>query len=146
MRAAAPKEATVEPIVSMLQETGQHVVKQQNELIVRTRDAGAAFVDETRDAGREFLRFVGVEAKRWKRYVRLRAVAIGSGARNALAPSGIERRVLVGIDDTLRALDARVRSRLASLEKGSKKPARRRAPARKKALAGKSHASPALAA
>jgi hypothetical protein len=130
----------------MLQVTGQHVVKQQSALVVRTRDAGVAFVEETRDAGLEFVHFVGVEAKRWKRYVRLRAETIGAEAREVLAPSGLEKRVLTGLGGTLRALDARVRVRLASLDKKARKPARRRVPARKKSLAAKSNGSPALAA
>jgi hypothetical protein len=131
----------------MLQVTGQHVAKQQNTLVVRTRDAGVAFVEETRDAGIDFIRFVGTEAKRWKRYVRQRATTLGTDARDALAPNGLERKILVGIGGTLRALDARVRVRLASLDKKSRKaPARRRPVARKKALAAKTTASPALAA
>lgn len=142
--ARSRRRQAVEPIVSMIQETGQHVVKQQTALVARTRDAGAAFVEEAREAGRELARFVGVEAKRWKRYVRLRAASLESDVRIVFAPSGIERKVLVGIDDTLRALDARVRSRIAALDKPAKK-ARRRTPSRKKTNAGK-QSSPALAA
>lgn len=131
----------MEPIVSMLQETGQHVAKQQTAFVVRTRDAGAAFVDETRDAGRDFVHFVQTEAKRWKRYVRARVTSIESEARKAreaLTPTHLEKRVLSSVDDTLKALDARVRLRLAALERQTaKKPARRRAPARKKPAAGR---------
>ena len=139
----------MEPIVTMIQETGQHVSKQSTAIVLRTRDAGAAFVEETREAGRELVHFVQSEAKRWKRYVRLRVGTLEKGARAALTPVGLEKRVLVTVDDTLRALDARVRGRLSALEKRSRKPARRTArptATRKKAAAGKANGVSAHAA
>lgn len=80
------EEARVEPIVTMIQETGQHVSKQSTALVARTRDASAMFVEETREAGRELVHFVQTEAKRWKRYVRLRVVALEKDARATLTP------------------------------------------------------------
>ena len=60
----------MEPIVSMFQTTRQHVVQQKSAFVGRTREASLAFASETRDAGRDLIRFVRLEAKRWGRYVR----------------------------------------------------------------------------
>jgi hypothetical protein len=111
----------MEPIVSMIQETGHHVAN-----------------------------LVQVEAKRWKRYVLARVDVLEKEARDVLTPTGLERRVLVGVDGTLRAIDARVRVRLAALEKKATKrlPASRRGRSvtTRKASAGKSNGSQALSA
>src|SRR5205807_356470 len=123
------KENAVEPIVSMIQETGQHVAKQRNALVLRTRDAGAAFVGETRDAGRDFVRFVQTETKRWRRYVKARADQIGTGVREVITPRALEKKVLTKVGVTLHAIETKVRGRIASLEgKRASKPGSARKP------------------
>jgi hypothetical protein len=112
----------MEPIVSMIQGTGQ-----------------------------EFARFVQVEAKRWTRYAKLRVGTLEKSARQlSLSPVGLERRVLVGVDGTLRAIDARVRIRLAALDKKATKKLGagrgRSAAARRKSSAAKPNGSQSLGA
>lgn len=115
----------MEPIVSMFQTTRQHVVQQKSAFVGRTREASLAFASETRDAGRDLIRFVRLEAKRWGRYVRVRTGKVGEGARELLAPRAVERELLSRVDGTLRALDGRVTLRLAALEERPAKPAAR---------------------
>src|SRR5258708_2557187 len=101
------KEASVEPIVSMLQETGQHVAQQRTALVSRARDTG-----------RELVRFVQSEARRWKRYARARSERLTNGVlevRDSLAPKAIERQLLEGVDEALVAIETRVRGRLKRL-------------------------------
>jgi hypothetical protein len=107
----------VETVASKLQETGQQLAKQGEVFITRTRDAGEAFLTETRDAGLELISFVQLEAKRWRRFVTLRAARLQAGARETLSIPGAERQLLVRVDGTLRTIDQRVRTRLTALEK-----------------------------
>lgn len=106
----------MEPIVSMLQSTRQHAVQQKSAFVGRTREAGLAFAAETRDAGRDVVRFVRHEARRWGRYVRVRAGKVALGGRDLLAPRAVERELLARVDGTLRALDGRVVGRLQELQ------------------------------
>ena len=127
----------MEPIVAMLQTTRQHVAQQKSAFVGRTREASLAFASETRDAGRDLVRFVRLEAKRWGRYVRARTDRVALGARELLAPRAVERELLARVDGTLRALDGRVVVRLEELDLRVVKPAARakrgvRAPTRKR--------------
>lgn len=117
----------METVAARLQESGQHFVKQGDAFVVRTRDAGIAFIGETRDAGVQLIGAVRSEAKRWRRYATQRATALQSGVRSGLSIPAVERALLTQVDATLRAIDARVRSRLASLDH---KPAKKQ-PAKK---------------
>ena len=116
----------MESLVSKLQETGQHAAKKTDVLFGRTRNAGAAFVDEVIGAGRDLATFVRVEGKGWKRFLTARAASIQSEARGLFTVPAIEREVLTRVDGTLRAIDAKVRSRLLELQKRDEKPAPRR--------------------
>ena len=122
----------MEPFVSMLQSTRQHVVHQKTAFTGRTREASLAFATETRDAGRDLVRFVRLEAKRWGRYVRARTSRVAHGARELLAPRAVEREVLARVDGTLRALDGRVVVRLQALEPQAKPAPRAKRPAARK--------------
>jgi hypothetical protein len=116
----------VETVAARLQETGQQIVKQGDAFVVRTREAGATFIGETRNAGLQLIGAVRAEAKRWRRFATQRTVALQDGVRSGLSLPAVERAVLTQVDATLRALDARVRSRLASLEhKPAKKAAKK---------------------
>jgi hypothetical protein len=106
----------VETVASKLQETGQHISKQRDAFITRTRDASTAFFGETRDAGLQLIGAVRTEAKRWRRYATQRAAKVQSGVRAALSLPAVERALLTQVDETLRALDTRVRNRLSQLE------------------------------
>ncbi len=126
----------METVASKLQETGQQLVKQGDTFISRTRDAGEAFLTETRDAGRDFVGFLQLEAKRWRRFVTLRATKIQAEARETLSIPGAERQLLSRVDGTLKTIDSKVRTRLTALEKGKGRTAPRR-------LAnGKAHSAP----
>jgi hypothetical protein len=118
----------VETVATRLQETGQQIVKQSDAFVVRTRDAGFAFLGETRNAGLQLVGAVRTEAKRWRKFATQRAVSLQSGFRTGLSLPAVERAVLLQVDGTLRAIDSRVRARLAQLErKPAKKPAKKAA-------------------
>jgi hypothetical protein len=119
----------VETVASRLQETAQHIVKQGDAFVARTRDASVAFLGETRDAGGVLAGVVRTEARRWRRLATQRATLVQgrlqNGFRTALSLPAVERAVLTQVDGTLRALDARVRARLAKLQlEGKKAPAK----------------------
>jgi hypothetical protein len=107
----------VETVATRLQETGHQIVKQGDAFVARTRDAGVTFLDETRAASSQLLGVVRSEAKRWRRFATQRATALQSGFRNGLSLPAVERAVLAQVDGTLQAIDARVRARLAQLER-----------------------------
>ncbi len=116
----------METVASKLQETGQHIVKQHHAFVTRTRDAGAAFLDETRQAGEQLIGAVRTEAKRWRRFATQRAAKVQGDVRSALSIPAMERTVLLQVDGTLRALETRVRARLARLERAPAPKAARR--------------------
>jgi hypothetical protein len=107
----------VETVTARLQETGHQIVKQGDAFVARTRDAGVTFLDETRQASSQLVAAVRSEAKRWRRFTTQRATAVQSGLRNGLSLPAVERAVLSQVDGTLQALEARVRARLAKLER-----------------------------
>jgi hypothetical protein len=109
----------METVVSKLQETGQQFAKQRDVFVTRTRAASIAFFGETRDAGLQLVGAVQVEAKRWRRFATQRAAKAQSDVRSALSVPALERIVLTRVDDVLRAIDGRVRARIAELEQGS---------------------------
>jgi hypothetical protein len=106
----------VETVATRLQETGHQIVKQGDAFVVRTRNAGVTFLDETREAGSQLVA-VKAEAKRWRRFATQRATAVQSGLRNGVSLPAVERAVLAQVDGTLQAIDARIRARLAQLER-----------------------------
>lgn len=116
----------MESVVSKIQETGQHAAKKTDALFGRTRDAGAAFVDEVAGAGRDLVAFVRSEGKGWKRFLSTRTTQLQSEVRDLLTVPAIEREVLTRVDGTLRAIDAKIRARLVELDKHEQKPAARR--------------------
>ena len=86
-------------------------------MLSRTREAGMAFFGEVRDAGRELATLVRVEAKGWRRFLTQRSVRLKVEAKSVLTPKTFERQLLTRVDGTLRSLDAKVRERIAVLEK-----------------------------
>jgi hypothetical protein len=122
----------VDTVANRLQETGQHFAKQGDAFVTRTRDAGAAFFGEARDAGRHLIGAVEAEAKRWRRYAAMRGTQLRTEAKTVLSVASAEKALLSQVDRTLRAIDARVRARLAQLER---KPAAGKS---RKAASGKS--------
>ncbi len=129
----------MEPIANMLQQTGQHAARQRNVLVGRTRNATRTFAAETRGASKDFFSFIRSEAKRWQKWAQKRVDHTADAVFGSLAPKAIERQLLTRVDHTLRAIDARVRNRLSSLDK-SRAPKARRAKAPRKAR--KAHARP----
>lgn len=134
----------METVTTKLKETRRHVTTQGELMLTKATDAGWSFLEETRGAGQDFLAFVGTEAKRWRRFVSQRTTELQSDVRNVLSLPAIERRVLVRVDGTLRAVDKRVRDRLAKITK--KKAAPKRSRARKAAPRRAKASTPALAA
>jgi hypothetical protein len=119
----------MDTVANRLQETGQQLARQGTAFVSRTREAGQALVVETRDAGRQLVGAVQIEAKRWRRYAVQRTAQLRGEARTAFSLPAVERSVLTQVDQTLRVVSSRVRSRLAELEKPGKpdrKPARRK--------------------
>lgn len=107
----------METVTTRLQETGHQIVKQGDAFVARTRDAGVTFLDETREAGTQLIGAVRTEAKRWRRFATQRATALQSGLRNGMSLPAVERAVLSQVDGTLQVIEARVRARLAELER-----------------------------
>jgi hypothetical protein len=107
----------VESVATRLQETRQQIVKQGDAFVVRTRDAGITFLGETRQASVQLIGAVRTEAKRWRRFAMQQAAVVQSGLRSGLSLPAVERAVLTQVDGTLRALDSRVKARLAQLER-----------------------------
>ena len=121
--------------ISKLQETGRQMARQSDQFVLRTRDAGRAFLEETRDASRDVAVFVRSEAKRWRHFAWVYAGRLGSDVRAAMSLPEVERRLLVRVGGMLRTLDAQVRGRLAALDhRGSNASSSRRktAPRRRK--------------
>jgi hypothetical protein len=106
----------METVVSRLQDTRDQVAKQGSAFFTRTLDAGHAFVTETRDAGRELVESFEVEAKRWRRFVTLRASRLETSVRALASLREVERALLVQVDGTLKTIDAGVRTRLAAID------------------------------
>jgi hypothetical protein len=121
-------EATVDTVTTRLQETGHHFAKQGDAFVTRTRDAGVAFVGEARDAGRHLVGAIEAEAKRWRRYATARGAQLRTGAKAALSISSAEKALLTQVDKTLRAIDARIRARLAQLDRKPAGKSRKGAP------------------
>jgi hypothetical protein len=145
----------VDSVVSKIQETGHHVVKKSDLVLTRTRDAGVAFFGEVRNAGRELAVLVRVEAKGWRRFLTQRSGKLKVEAKSVFTPKTFERELLTRVDGTLRSLDAKVRERLAALEKRGARPGARkangkarprRAAATKSTTAAKSATTPATLA
>jgi hypothetical protein len=127
-------------VVSKLHETAREAGKQREVFVLRTRDAGRAFLEETGDAAKGVVVFLRGEARRWRRYASGRVARVGTDVRSAVDLTQLERRVLVQVDGTLRSLDARVKRRLAAINPTKK--ARKNGRARKV----KGSSAPALAA
>lgn len=116
----------MDSVVSKLQETGHHVVKKSDSVFARTREAGKTFISEVRDAGREIAVLVKSEAKGWRRFLTQRTTRLRVNASAVFTPKTFERELLSRVDGTLRTLDAKVRERIAALEKGKTKRAVRK--------------------
>jgi len=80
------------------------------------------------------LALVDEEARGWRRYV----AQVGAEVRGALSVTAFERRLLTRVDETLRAMDERVKHRLAKLTRRPRRP-------RKKSRAKSVHAAPLAA-
>ena len=136
----------MDTVANRLQETGQQLARQGNAFVSRTREAGEALVVETRDAGRQLVGALETEVRRWRRYAAQRTAQLRGEARSAFSLPAVEKTVLSQVDQTLRAVSARVRARLAELEKprkSARKPAGRKSAPR--ARKSRQHL-PALAA
>jgi hypothetical protein len=106
----------MESVATRIHESSNQLARQRSAFVSRTREAGVTFLGETRDAGRQLVGAVQSEAKRWKRFATQRADQLRAGAKTALSIPAVERSILTQVDDVLKALDARVRSRIAELE------------------------------
>jgi hypothetical protein len=106
----------MESVASRIHESSQQLARHRNTFFSRTREASAAFFGETRDAGRQLVGAVQTEAKRWRRFATQRADALRNGARAAMNIPTVERTLLTQVDGALKAIDARVRTRIAELE------------------------------
>ena len=100
----------MQAIGSMLRRTSHQVTRQRELFALRTRKATSSFLDETRHAGHDLATAVRTEADAWAAYVRASAVA----ATGTLKPHSLERTLLLRVSLALRALDARLHTRLGS--------------------------------
>lgn len=121
----------MDTVATRIHETGLQLARHRDTFLMRTHHAGAAFMRETRDAGRQLATAVQAEAKRWKRFATQRSGQLRSEAQAVLSLPGFERTLLTQVDGTLRAIDARVRARLAEFDEEPRKVPRARAHARK---------------
>jgi uncharacterized membrane protein len=106
----------MDTVATRIHESGLQLARQRDAFLTRTLSAGEAFLGETRDAGRQLVSAVQTEAKRWRRFATQRTAQLRGEAEAVLSLPAVERTVLSQVDGTLRAIDARVRARLAQLE------------------------------
>lgn len=76
------------------------------------------FASETRHASRELASAVRAEAGAWQKYVREGTFVLGG----SIAPVELERKLLVRVAETLRAIDMRVRRRIDALAGHTRRP------------------------
>jgi uncharacterized membrane protein len=137
----------METVATRIHESGLQLARQRDAFLTRTRTAGEAFLGETRDAGRQLVGAMQTEARRWRRFAIQRTTQLRTGAQTALSLPAFERSLLSQVDGTLRALDARVRARLAQLEDKPRKSSRKAEGRKPASRARKSKQTlPALAA
>jgi hypothetical protein len=137
----------MDTVGTRIHESGVQLAKQRDAFFSRTRSAGVIFVGETREAGRLLVGAVQSEVRRWQRFATQRAVTLGHDARAALSMPAFERTVLHQMEGTLRALDARVKARLAEIEGKPRKSAHKAAARKAGSRARKSRQTlPAMAA
>jgi uncharacterized membrane protein len=137
----------MDTVATRIHESGLQLARQRDAFLTRTRSAGEAFLGETRDAGRQLVGAVQSEAKRWRRFTTQRTAQLRLEAQAALSLPAFERTLLSQVDGTLRAIDARVRARLAQLEEKPRKSQRKTESRKPAARARKSKQTlPALAA
>ncbi len=124
----------MDTVSTRIHESALQLARQRDAFVERALSAGAAFLGETRDAGRQLVGAVQGEAKRWRRFAIQRTAQLRGEAQSALSLPAFERSLLSQVDGTLRALDVRVRARLARLEtkpaKNARKTERRKPAAR----------------
>ena len=102
----------MQPIESMFRRTSHRVTRQRDLFALRAKKAGSTFSNETRQASRELANAVRAEAGAWGSYVRESTEKVTS----AIAPSAIERTLLVRASTVLRTLEQRVKQRIAKLD------------------------------
>ena len=102
----------MQPIESMFRRTSHRVTRQRDLFALRAKKAGSTFSNETRQASRELANAVRTEAGAWGTYVRESTHKVTS----AIAPSALERTLLVRASDVLRTLEQRLKQRLAKLD------------------------------
>jgi hypothetical protein len=102
----------MQPIESMVRRTSHRVTRQRDLFALRAKKAGATFSSETRQASRELASAVRAEAGAWGNYVRESTEKVTS----AIAPSALERTLLVRASTVLRTLEQRVKQRIAKLD------------------------------
>jgi hypothetical protein len=102
----------MQPIESMFRRTSHRVTRQRDLFALRAKKAGNTFSNETRQASRELANAVRAEAGAWGSYVRESTHKV----TGAIAPSAIERTLLVRASSVLRTLEQRVKQRIAKLD------------------------------
>jgi hypothetical protein len=102
----------MQPIESMFRRTSHRVTRQRDLFALRAKKAGSTFSSETRQASRELANAVRAEAGAWSTYVRESTQKV----THAVAPSVLERTLLVRASVVLRTLEQRVKQRIARLD------------------------------
>lgn len=102
----------MQPIESMFRRTSHRVTRQRDLFALRAKKASTTFSSETRQASRELANAVRAEAGAWGSYVRESTQKV----TGAIAPSAIERTLLVRASVVLRTLEQRVKQRIAKLD------------------------------
>jgi hypothetical protein len=102
----------MQPIESMFRRTSHRVTRQRDLFALRAKKASNTFSSETRQASRELANAVRAEAGAWGTYMRESTQKV----TGAIAPSAIERTLLVRASVVLRTLEQRVKHRIAKLD------------------------------
>ena len=102
----------MQPIESMFRRTSHRVTRQRELFALRAKKAGSTFSSETRNASRELASAVKAEANAWGTYVRESTQKV----TGAVAPSALERTLLVRASLVLRSIEQRVKQRIAKLD------------------------------
>ncbi len=102
----------MQPIESMFRRTSHRVTRQRDLFALRAKKAGTTFSSETREASRELASAVRAEAGAWGTYVRESTQKV----TGAIAPTALERTLLVRASVVLRTIEQRVKQRIAKLD------------------------------
>jgi hypothetical protein len=113
-------------LIERMRTTGDQVSRQGVAFVMETRDASRGFFDHTReaaaaalgrtrDAGGNVVATVRSEAEAWREFLHQRRARLSTGVRRTIGIRAIEHRLLASVHRGLSELDGQVEGRLKEL-------------------------------